>query len=99
MKKLFFIPIMLSIFLFTSCEKDECKDCTISYEAINGSDTSILDESFQILGYNGFNDYLAEMYPSEEFCGETLDTAESLEEFGDIDYDGISDYRVFWDCN
>jgi hypothetical protein len=95
-----FIKIFSLIFLFalffSSCE--QCKDCTITYETINGYDAAGLDATAQLLGYADWNAYVSSMYTPEEFCDEALDEAEDLEESADLDMDGTNDYRVFWNC-
>jgi len=85
----------ISLF-FVSCEK--CKDCTITYETLNGYDASTLDATAELLGYDNWDAYMTSLYTPEEFCDEALDDAEEISESADLDGDGTNDYRVFWDC-
>tara|TARA_B100001109_G_C18669594_1_gene383504 strand:+ start:347 stop:616 length:270 start_codon:yes stop_codon:yes gene_type:complete len=88
-----------------SCEKednsitDNCKDCLLSWEALNGYDISQLNAGAQILGYASWDAYMNAIYTTGELCGEILEYAEGADESVDIDGDGTFDYRVFYDCN
>jgi len=86
MKKLFFLPIIISLFFLTSCEKDNCKECAIAIEIL-------------IDGYEADLSSFTSMYPTEELCDDELDTAEAFEIAMDEDGDGENDVRLYYDCN
>ena len=81
---------------FVSCE--QCKDCTLSWETLNGYDASDLDAAAELMGYADWDAYMTSLYPAEEFCDEALDDAEAISEEADLNADGTMDYRVGYDC-
>ena len=95
MNKLLLI-LTITILTFASCE--ECKDCQITYETLNGYNISDLNEGAVILGYPDWQSYMQAMHPSQEYCDGDLDAAEDISESTDLDGDGTMDYRVYWDC-
>ena len=94
MKKIFVIAA--AMFTMASCTK--CKDCQVSIEALNGYDLADADAGFQLLGYDGLQDYYDQTMPMQEFCDEALESAEATDETSDLDMDGTDDIRVFYDC-
>mgnify|MGYP001198789441 CR=1 FL=1 len=88
MKKLFFLPFIFTLLLFTSCElEDDCKDCTpqINWtwdDLLSNEELQDLNEAYQALGYQDADDYYNSLYQfeTEEFCGEDLQEAEDLNE-------------------
>ena len=93
--KLLLIALVVG-FTFTSCEK--CKDCTITYETMNGFDSADIDAGAVLMGYDDFDAYLATLYTAGEFCDDALDAAEDISEEEDLDANGTMDVRVYWDC-
>jgi len=78
-----------------------CKDCTMAYETINGFDSAELDAIANDYGYADFGAFYTEEmdgWESGEFCGEDLKDAEDEEELEDVDENGTTDLRVYWDC-
>ena len=94
MKKIFVIAA--AMFTMASCTN--CKDCQVSIEALNGYDLADADAGFQLLGYDGIQDYYDQQMPMQEFCDEALESAEATDETSDLDMDGTDDIRVFYDC-
>ena len=104
MNRLFLVLLIFPL-IFISCEKednsitDNCKDCTLSWETLNGYDISQINAGAQILGYPSWDAYMNTIYTTGEFCGEILENVEEIDESADLDGDGTLDYRVFYDCN
>jgi hypothetical protein len=97
MKKVFLL-IAVAGMMFTSCKK--CKDCEQKYEFINGALEADFQELAEMLGYATFEEYMnATIQVSDsEFCGDDLDTMEDTEMTYDMDGDGTTDYRVYYEC-
>ena len=99
MKNIFKTPIIILALItvfFISCEK--CKTCQISFETLNGYNSSDLDAAASLLGYSDWDAYMESLYPAEEFCDDELDSAKEVSESMDLNADGIDEYRVYWDC-
>jgi len=96
MKLKLLLIAVISIFTLTSCE--QCKDCQITYETLNGYNLSDLNSAAVLMGYSDWDAYVQSLYPSEELCDDNLDAAQDVSESADLDGDGTLDYRVYWDC-
>jgi hypothetical protein len=97
MKKVFLL-IAVAGMMFTSCKK--CKDCEQKYEFINGALGADFQEMAELAGYATYEDYMnAQIQVSNtEYCGDDLDTMEDTEMTYDMDVDGTTDYRVYYEC-
>ena len=92
--KLLFLLFIISI---SSCQR--CRNCSRETIYINGADLNWCRNYVINLGYEDFTDYLSTKYPRQEFCGNELREAKQWYAEGDLDGDGINDYRVTYDCS
>ena len=113
MNKLFFLPIILSLFFLTSCEKDEdCKTCALNFAYANADVENLLDAVAVIEGFSDFESYAEDDLTSNsdvqigEVCGSAISDSENAwDDFSediigvDLDEDGYTDVVWGYGCN